>query len=268
MKSTILPLFICISTIVTAQKKKDLLDEINKLKSNLKEEKARANKAESSNKSMLTKLDFANSQVDEVKQENESLLKTINNFASVTKQKTANVESSLKTIKEKDAQLKVVNDALTEAEEIRLSQLQTFKGKLGTIGKVGIQNNQLVLSISNTELFVTVDGDAALSEKGKISLQKIAEVLKANPQYFIIIEGNSNAIEFKTEKALNNWDLSARQAAAIANSLQTELEIDPKRLKVTSNGEHATTGVETVTKIIIDAQFDDFFSLIKDRMKK
>ncbi|WP_010520721.1 OmpA/MotB family protein [Aquimarina agarivorans] len=268
MKKFILPLLIFGCTIITAQKKKDLLDEISKLKTSLNQEKARANKAESNNKTTLSKLDFATSQLDEVKLENETLLKTINNFTSVAKQKTQNVESSLKTIKEKDAQLKVVNDALTSAEETRLSQLQTFKAKLNAIGKVGIQNNQLVVHIPNTELFETVDTDGTLSEKGKMSIQKIAEVLTANPTYQIIVEGNSNAIDFKTEKALNNWDLSARQAASIVNSLQIDHQIDPKRLTAVSKGEHNTSGVETVTQIIIDAQFDEFYSLIKDRMKK
>ena len=89
-----------------------------------------------------------------------------------------------------------------------------------------------------------------------------------NPQYEIKIEGNSNATEFKNPNATNNWDLSARQAAAIAEAMQTEYQVNPKNLTVVAKAENNTELIDTNTRIIIDSNFGDFFNLIKDRMKK
>ena len=268
MKTFFISFLIALPILTQAQSKKELLAEIDLLRMEVKQAKSKIGDAEQKARLANQKTDFAKAEMEEIKKENDRLLGMVNNFTSVSLKKTANVETSLNTIKEKDAQLKVVNDALEKADADRLAALTAFKDHLGGAGKISVQNNSVIISIANNDLYTSTDTDITLNEKGKAIISKIAGVLVNNPQYEIKIEGNSNATEFKTPNATNNWDLSARQAAAIAEAMQTEYQVNPKNLTVVAKAENNTELIDTNTRIIIDSNFGDFFNLIKDRMKK
>ena len=268
MKTFIVSFILLFPVLTQAQSKKELLAEIDLLRMQVKEANSKIGDAEQKARLANQKVDYANAQAEEIKKENERLLGMVNNFTTVSLKKTANVETSLNTIKEKDAQLKVVNDALEKADADRLAALTAFKDNLGGVGKISVQNNSVIISIANTDLYTSTDTDVELNEKGKAIIGKIAGVLVNKPEYNIKIEGNSNATQFTTPNATNNWDLSARQAAAIANTMQTDYQVNPKNVTVVAKADTNTELIDTNTRIIIDSNFEDFFSLIKDRMKK
>ena len=270
MKKSIVLIVLLLSGIVTvqAQKKKDLLTKIEKLRNQVKHIELQLSESQQRERLTAEKLQFSNAQTEEIQTENLQLLQTIDGFTSVSKQKANNLTASLETIKQKDAQLKVVNDALAAAENEKLRQLTIFRDGLGTIGKIGYQNNILVIAISNTSLYGEDDTAIKLTESGKKNILKIGELLTKYPEYFIIIEGNSNALEFKKNTLLkDNWDLSALQATAIAKTLQLDQKIDPKRIEIAAKSEYNTKGVETETRILIKPKFNEFFNLIKKGMK-
>jgi len=269
-KSIVLSLLLLLfgTIAMQAQKKKDLLGQIEKLRNQIKNTEQQLTESKQQVRLTAEKLELSQTQTAEAQKGNQELLQTINSFASVSKQKANNLTTSLETIKQKDTQLKVVNDALAAAENEKLRRLTIFRDGLGTIGKIGYQNNILVIAIPNISLYGEDDTAIILTEAGKKNILKIGELLTKYPEYAIIIEGNSNALEFKEKELLkDNWDLSALQATAIAKTLQVDSKIDPKRMETSAKSEYNTTGVETVTRILIKPTFDAFFNVIKEGMK-
>lgn len=254
--------------IASAQKKKELLDKIIRLEKQLLE--AEQNVSLSKEKEVLLnkKVEMTHLEVTDAREENTKLLKTINNFTSLSQQRVQNLTKSLETIKQKDAQLKVVNDALAKEEEEKIKQLNVFKDGLGTVGKVGYKKGILSIIIPNVELYG--EGKAIeLTEKGKLKIKKVGDLLTKYPEYSIIIEGNSNELDFiEGVVPRNNWDLSTLQASTIATLLLTESKIDPKRIDTAAKSKYNTDTVETVTCIKVKSNYEAFFNTIMEGMKE
>ena len=253
-------------TTIQAQKKKDLLDEIDKLRNELRSTKndlAQATKeisvAESKVKSMET-------QVKDLKDTNESLLANMGSFTELSKKKAENLEQSLKSIQEKDKQLNIINDQITKRDSVNLAVLTLFKNKVGGEANITVKKGIVYMVIPNAQLFGDADKSFKLDDKAKGVLGRIAGVLNDKPNLKVIIEGNSNALKF--DKPLSdNWDLSALQAAAIARVLQKDYKVDPKKIEVVAKSEYGSESIETVTRIIIDPEFDTFYDTVKENMK-
>ncbi|WP_271766044.1 OmpA/MotB family protein [Aquimarina algiphila] len=258
-------LFISVSSM-QAQKKKDLLDEITKLRNELKTTKGELNDSRNKEKATLTQVATMEAQVKDLKDTNASLLSNMSNFTQLSNQKAKNLETSLKSLQEKDRQLKLINDAIGKNDSLKLATLTVFKNALGGEGNIGVQNGMVLIVLPNATLFGN-DDSHKVDDKGKGVLGKIANALKAKPGLKIIVEGNSNAISFKDKSISDNWDLSAKQAAAIVRALQIDHKVDPKRMEVLAKSEYGSESIETATRIIIDPKFDEFYSLVKENMK-
>lgn len=267
-KAFITTIILFVASIGNAQKKQDLLNEIKKLRSLITTTETKVLKAEQNERLAKNKTAQLEAQIKEIKSENLGLLNTLNSFTAVSKKKSENVESTLQSLKQKDTQLKVINDALAKTNSTQLGVLTLFKNELSGFGKVEILKNQVVISIPNTSFFGTEDDKSIeLSEKGTKILEKTSKILNEYTQLNIIIEGNNNAIEFKETSFKDNWDVSAAQAAAIIRSLQTQFTVDPKRMLIMGRSEYNTTTVEPNTRIIVDANFDVFYELVRNNMK-
>ncbi len=268
----IITIYLCVFAFgaftASAQNKKELLAKITELETKLNKTKQDLSISKEKESLLNQRIEMTTSEVTEAREESAKLLETINNFSSVSQQRVQNLTISLETIKQKDAQLKVVNDALAKAEEEKIKQLNVFKEGLGTVGKVGFQNGILTIVIPNADLYN--DGKTtALTDKGVLSIKKVGDLLTRYPEYSIIIEGNSNEIDFSKEKVLkDNWDLSALQASTIARQLVTESKIDPKRVETSARSQYNTEAVETVTRILVKADHAAFFNTIMEGMKE
>jgi len=256
-----------ISTLsVNAQKKKDLLDEINKLRKELKTTKAELGDSRKKEKATLTQVSTMEAQVKDLKETNASLLNNMSNFTQLSNQKAENLKKSQDIIKQKDKQLITINKTLTKTDSINLTIFSKFKNALGGEG-VKIANGIIYIELPNDMVFGENDKSFTISENVKATLKKIANTLKANKDLKITVEGNSNALKLDGKTLIDNWDLSARQAAAVVRALQKDYKISPKRMEAIGKSEYATKGIETVTRIIIDPKFDNFFTTIKNTMK-
>ncbi|UZO80363.1 OmpA family protein [Aquimarina sp. ERC-38] len=258
--------FLTTTSTITAQKKKDLLEEISKLKQELKSVQSDLVSAKKQVNASESKVKGMETQVAELKATNTSLLSNMSSFTELSNKKASNLQKSQEIIKEKDRQLNAINDALTQNDSINLAVYSKLKNALGG-DYLKISKGTIFLAMPNDVLFGDTDKSISVEDKAKTTLEKLAGILTKDPELKVIIEGNSNAIKFDETTALDNWDLSSRQAAAVARTLQTEYEIDPKRLYVVGKGETGTSAIETVTRIIIDPQFEQFYAMVKDNMK-
>ncbi|MEW7291396.1 OmpA family protein [Aquimarina sp. 2304DJ70-9] len=256
------------SSSVYSQKKKDLLDEIDKLRKELKVAKGELNDSRKKEKATLTQVETIQAQVKDLKETNASLLANMGNFTELSKKKAQNLESSLESLQEKDKQLKTINDAIGQSDATKLETLKVLKNALGDqANTIALKNGSVLITLANTLLFGESDKSYTIDDKAKALLGKIANALNAKPDLKIIVEGNSNALNIKDKSISDNWDLSAKQAAAVVRTLQNDFKVDPKRMNVLGKSEYGSQSIETATRIIIDAKFDEFYALVKENMK-
>ncbi len=259
-------LFISTSSI-QAQKKKDLLDEIDKLRKELKTAQGQLNDSRKKEKAALTQVETIKTQVKDLKETNASLLSNMGSFTELSKKKAQNLEKSLESLQDKDRQLKSINDAISKGDSIKLATLTVLKQALGNDAKIAVKNGSVLITVANTVLFGDNDKSVTIQDNAKGILGKIATALNAKPDLKIVVEGNSNALNIKDKSISDNWDLSSKQAAAVVRTLQNDFKVDPKRMEVLGKSEYGSQSIETETRIIIDAKFDEFYNLVKENMK-
>ncbi|WP_299443284.1 OmpA family protein [uncultured Aquimarina sp.] len=254
------------SSFVHAQKKKDLLAEIDKLRQELKTTEGELTEARKNERVSQSKVKTMETQVADLKETNATLLTNMSSFTELSNKKATNLQTSQEIIKSKDIQLNAINDAITANDSTNLAIFSQFKNAIGG-DNIKISNNTIYIVLPNTTLFGESDKNYVVDEKAKPTLEKIASALNANPNLTILVEGNSNALKLDGKKLIDNWDLSSRQAASVVRVLQLDYKVDPKRMEALGKSEYATEGIETVTRIIIDPKFDKFYNLVKDNMK-
>ncbi|WP_378184953.1 OmpA family protein [Aquimarina sp. W85] len=255
---------------IQAQKKKDLLEEIDKLRQELRVSQGQVEDCQRKETAYLTQVTSLEKQVTELRESNSSLLSNMGSFTALSKKKAENLETSLVSLKLKDKKINAINEAFSSNDSIKLAVLTKFKQAIGSDASIGVQQGAVYLTIPNSLLFGEDDKNYTLQDKSKNLLGRIASVLVAHPDLAIAIEGNSNALKFDKNKDLvkNNWDLSALQAAAVTQSLQEDFKVLPKQMEVLGKSEYATEGIETVTRIRIDPGFKDFYIQVKETMKE
>ncbi|GAA3514230.1 OmpA family protein [Aquimarina addita] len=252
--------------MVHAQKKKDLLDEIDKLRSELKTTQGELASSRKNEKSSETKVATMEAQVNDLKESNASLLANMTNFTELSNKKASNLQKTQEIIKDKDKQLNAINDAITKTDSLNLAVFSAFKNAIGG-DNIKISNSTIHIILSNTTLFGD-DKTYEVNDNAKATLGKIAATLNANPHLKIVVEGNSNALKFDGKNIIDNWDLSARQAASVVRVLQNDFQVAPKNMEAVGKSEYGSESIETATRIIIDPNFDEFYSMAKDNMKK
>ncbi|WP_459211783.1 OmpA/MotB family protein [Aquimarina rhabdastrellae] len=253
-----------------AQRKKDLLAEIDKLRQELTTVKSNLNTAQQKSKISAAQLQATEEELSNLRETNTKLLENLGSITTLSKKKADNLGSSLESLKEKDKQLNVINKALSNADSVKLATLTVFKGAIRSASSnqanLGVINGAVTIVLTDSFLFG--EGDQyEVTEEAKTIVEGIAKTLNENPDLTVTIEGNSNAIEFKDKAILDNWDLSAKRASAVVRMLQNDYQVDPKRLEVLGKSEYQTDAIDTVTRFIINPKFGEFYSLIKENMK-
>lgn len=255
---------------VTAQKKKDLLAEIDKLRQEINTVKSELHESRKKEKVGLSKVQSLENQVNDLRETNASLLANMGNFTELSKKKAQNLEKSLETIKEKDLQLNTVNKAISSSDSTRLAVLTLFKNNLkgaaANEASIGVKKGTIYITLANSFLFGN-DDNTTVTDKAKVTLESIANTINSTPDLSIYVEGNSNAIEFKNKTIKDNWDLSSLQAAEVIRTLQNKYKVDPKRIDLIAKSEYGSESIETSTRIAINPKFDHFYNTIKESMK-
>lgn len=262
----IIPIFlILLVSTVQSQKKRDLLNEIDKLRSVIKRTKQELAAANTKVKSSKTKVATIQRQLEDLQETNSTLLQQMSGFTQLSSQKSKNLETSLVAIKQKDLQLNTIRKVLSETDSTNLSTIGKFKNVIGD--QIQMKEGVIFIPIQNTLLFGDSDKSYRIQDKAKPVLKKIAKVLQENTKLSIQVEGNSNALQFTAKHPKNNWELSSLQAAAVVREFENTHKINPKNMKAIGRSSHATAGIETVTKIIIHPEFDAFYANVKESMK-
>lgn len=149
-------------------------------------------------------------------------------------QREEETEALRQSLVEREARVNELESAIAEKEE-KLNALrerinQALLGFSDADLTVREQNGKVYVSLSQNLLFPS--GSKTINSAGKDAIQKVAEVLKNNPDIAITVEGHTDT----DGDAAFNWDLSVGRATSVVKVL-TANGVDPQRITAAGRGE-------------------------------
>lgn len=169
-----------------------------------------------------------------------------------------------------DYELQVQNlTALLESQQSKINALrvkinQALHSFSDADLTVSEKEGKIYVSMSHNLLFAT--GSSSIDWKGKKAIIQLAEVLNANPEIEIEVEGHTDS----TGSSALNWDLSVRRATTVVKVL-TGQNVDPIRITasgralydpVDSNATAAGQANNRRTEIILSPKLDELYQII------
>ncbi len=193
-----------------------------------------------------------------------------------------------KDLKSKSSELELKETLLQEREQ-RLKEMEAIVAKqdsitnaLNTIVKnalLGFKADELSVEMKNGKVYVSMtdkllfkSGSAAVEDKGKQAIKKLAEVLNKDNDIDIAIEGHTDNVPIKTNLYKDNWDLSVARATTIVRMLNEEYSVNPKRLTASGKGEYFPVASNEDpegraknrrTEIILSPKLDELFKMLQ-----
>lgn len=217
-------------------------------------------------------------EVEYLKSVNYKLLESNSSLSTLSAQESANLEKSLESLNEKERQVKSLQDALNKKDSVMFALVSSLKGEFVAANdeniQIEVEKGAVFISISDKMLFGS--GDAKLSKDAKDVLEKVARVLKNQPEMEVMVEGHTDNKGFKDGAAIkDNWELSVQRAASVVRVLQDDYGVDPSRLipagrsyytPIASNDTKEGRAQNRRIKVIILPKLDQFYGMIEEGM--
>ena len=139
----------------------------------------------------------------------------------------ARVEELEGLVANKEALMSALKTALTDA-------LVSFKGNGLSVEQ---RDGKVYVSMENKLLFQS--GSWSVGNTGKQALKKLGNVLAANPEIAVMIEGHTDSDPYIGNDNLSgNWDLSTKRATEIVKLLLKNNKIKAENLTAAGRGQH------------------------------
>lgn len=177
-------------------------------------------------------------------------------------------------MQEREARLKEMESIVSRQDSITKALNSIVKNAL-----LGFKADELSVEMKNGKVYVSMtdkllfkSGSAAVEEKGRQAIRKLAEVLNKNNEIDIAIEGHTDNIPIKTSLYKDNWDLSVARATSIVRMLNEEYGVSPIRLTASGKGEHFPVASNADqegraknrrTEIILSPKLDELFDMLQ-----
>lgn len=183
---------------------------------------------------------------------------------------TADLEARSKRVEELESILNKQEQTVTDLKNTIDKALSGFSASDLTVER---KNGKVYVSLSEKLLFAS--GSTIVDPKGKDALKKLADVLKANPDIRVEIEGHTDNVPLKSNNfPKDNWDLSVLRATSIVKILTQENGVDAKRVIAEGRGEFFPVADNTTTEgkarnrrteIILSPNLDALYELINSK---
>lgn len=267
---------VLMTSCVSNKKYAEMEDKYQTTQDQLKTAEMRLSACEDEKSSLRTSYE---SQIKTLQNTNAALLDTQGDIVTISKKGAENLERSLESMKEKDLQIKTMNDAINKKDSVTLALVTSLKGALGNINdediQINVEKGVVFVSISDKLLFGS--GQYKVTNEAKEVLAKVAKVVNDKKDFEFMVEGHTDTDPISRTNIEDNWDLSTKRATAVVRILQNEYDVDPKRMTAAGRGEYmpvATNETEAGqaknrrTRIVVLPKLDQFFGMIEDGMKK
>jgi chemotaxis protein MotB len=225
-------------------------------------------------KSKITDLEGT---VKELQKDKRKTLEFVDNLTVLTKGANDNIKETLIQLSKKDQYIKYIRKAMTKKDSLNLAISYHLTKAL----KDGLDDEDIQIKVEKTVVFISISdkllfksGSYNVTDKAYNVLAKVADVVNAQPEMDVMIEGHTDSQTIKNDVLEDNWDLSAKRATSIARILQTRFKVTPGRLiaagrssyvPLAANDTPANRAKNRRTKIIIMPRLDQFFELLEEK---
>lgn len=213
-------------------------------------------------------------QIDFLKENNTTVLNQLKDLSVISSSQAESIKKSLENIGAKDAYIQDLQSAISRKDSMNLALVMNLKSALSDINdkdvEIKVEKSAVYISISDKMLFKS--GSYEVTDKAMQVLEKVARVLKAQPDIEFIVEGHTDSLPIKTPAIKDNWDLSVLRATSVVRILQNNFGVDPKRMTaggrsefipVADNRSADGRSLNRRTRIVILPQLDQFFKLLE-----
>lgn len=150
-------------------------------------------------------------------------------FDERLKEKERHLSDKENALIEREREIKKLEDEIARQDSIanRLNKLlrEALLGFDGDELTTEIKNGKIYVSMSDKLMFES--GKANVQKKGQEALAALADVLKKNKEFKILVEGHTDNVPIKTAQYKDNWDLSVARATSMVRILQDEHKLHP-----------------------------------------
>ncbi|SFU17512.1 chemotaxis protein MotB [Algoriphagus locisalis] len=181
------------------------------------------------------------------------------------KQTLANVDQA------KLAEAKTLEDSVNLAVEYNLKKNITETTVDSEEDDVNISIDQTVVMISVSDKLLFNTGSYRINSKADPLLQKLAEVINAEPSLQVMIEGHTDPRTISTGVVQDNWDLSVKRATSIVRKLQESYNVAPEKMiaagrasymPIVENDSPENMAINRRTRIVLIPDLDMFFAML------
>ncbi len=255
MKTFLISLFLIICTSLTlhAQRKSELFDKIESLKSQLDSVNSEILDARKNERVAQVRAASFEAQVSDLQASNNTLMSNISNFTAVSNKNSDIANSAIASLQATEGKLRSIKNAIASNDSTIIVVLTNVKQTLGEEAKIAVSNGSIVVSSDLASLYGS-DSGTTLTPEAETWAEKIADVLKANPTTAIDIEGLSMT---------GDLNVPAQQALALSTILQSKFAIEADRITTVGKDGNLREGVQ----MKIHPKFDDFYLMVREEMK-
>jgi len=212
-------------------------------------------------------------QINQLNTENAKMVKQIDDAWKEASRLSGMANATQKQLEAEQKRLwdlrKRLEDQRTAVESLRKKMADALVNFNSNELTVFTKNGRVYVSLQENLLFPS--GSAVVNPKGKEALGTLANVLNANPDITIVVEGHTDSIPIKGRYE-DNWALSVARATAIVRILTNTYKVDPKRIVASGKGEWEPVDSNSTaegrqrnrrTEIILAPNLDELMRLLQ-----
>ena len=211
---------------------------------------------------------------DELRQRVDDLENRIRSLSINNADKSSELENTQKLLLAQQQRLQQLSKMLeaqkAKSEEIRKKMADALAGFNSNELTVTQKNGKVYVSMQENLLFSS--GSAVLNQKGVEALAKLAQVLNANEDISINVEGHTDSIPIRL-RYKDNWQLSTERALSIVRVLTEKYALNPMRIVASGHSEYDPVAPNATeegralnrrTEIILSPNLDELYRLIEE----
>lgn len=275
---------IMLGTSCVSQKKyKAQVASLEALNAQFSKKQDDLNACETAKAAYLKQIDELNKQLAELakeksylKENNSVVLNQLEALSVISGAQAASIKQSMENLGMKDAYIQGLQKSLAQKDSLNLALVMNLKGAIGNLDDkdINIKVDKGVVFIDISDKLLFKSGKYEVTNEAKTVLEKVAKVLKNQPNMDFMVEGHTDNVPFKKGDLVDNWDLSVKRSTTIVRLLQTQYGLDPTHIiaagrseyqPVTTNSTTEGKAANRRTRIVILPELDQFFKLLEKK---
>lgn len=257
MYKNLLLIIICafLQVSLQAQNKKELIAEVNELKSSLAQKDSLLVASQKQERISVAKAESFENQVLELQAANATLLKNLKIFTEASSRRSESIGQTLESLREKEAQLKLINDQFAKNDSIALLVLTDLKKTLGEEAKIAVDKGTVAIVMSQASMFGEDDSSLNLTPEAGVALDKIGQLMGRYPDWVASVESQENGMIDKPVRSQQSGILVSKLSDSSGNSAD---RVYQSRKETLVNAFH----------IRLHPRYQDFYLSVRESLKK